>query len=301
MRRIEGFNPASLNDALAAKSKLGELGRYIAGGTDVMVDLRGESGSLPPLQLIDLSHLDELKGIVVNRSVVSVGALVTHSELVQSADLMKCAPLLSAASAEVGSPQIRSRGTIGGNICNASPCADTMPALVALNAQLILQSSDGERAIDIAEMLVAPYKTTLNPNELLTKIQFNALGENAHCAFVKLGRRLALSVSRMSVAVVFDLDSSGQMTGVRVAAGSVAPIVKRFTAVEDLLSAQIPSEELFAEAGRVLAAEMIGISGRRWSTPYKEPVAEALMARALRTALSNLVGTNTNEGIEPAW
>ncbi len=299
MRRFEFINPASLHGALAAKSQSGSLGRFIAGATDVMVDLRSESVSLPPLHLINILHLPELKQITAIpdeadeassediRPLIRIGANVTHTEIEQSADLKRYAPLLSTASAEIGSPQIRNRATIGGNICNASPCADTMPALMALNAQLVLRSMGGERAINLSELLVAPYKTTLAADELVTHIQFKALGEQTSSAFVKLGRRQALSVSRMSVAVIFDLDDNGHLADVRVTAGSVAPIVQRFVVVEEMLTGQVPNENLFIEAGRILAAEMINISGRRWSTPYKEPVAAALLARALRSAMAN--------------
>jgi len=137
----------------------------------------------------------------------------------------------------------------------------------------------------MADFIKKPYQTVLEEDEVLDSIEFPSLPAGARSAFVKLGRRNALSISRMSVAVVLVEGTEGGFEEVRIAAGSVAPTVQRFGSAEKLLLGQKPSKESFTAAGEEVAAEMIRISGRRWSTPYKEPVVQALVRRALYRAM----------------
>jgi CO/xanthine dehydrogenase FAD-binding subunit len=170
-------------------------------------------------------------------------------------------------------------------VMQASPCADTLPPLLALESVLTLCSARGTRLVPLNEAILAPYQTVLQEDEILTAISFTALADRAASAYCKLGRRNALSISRMSVAVVLSRESNGRLSDVRIAAGSVAPSPRRFPEVERLLLDQVPSDALIEAAGAELAAAMIRITGRRWSTPYKEPVVAALTRRALRRAL----------------
>ncbi|GAG44948.1 unnamed protein product, partial [marine sediment metagenome] len=155
-----------------------------------------------------------------SRPWVRIGALVTHAQIEKSTELHKRALLLCEASAEIGSPQIRNRGTIGGNICNASACADTIPPLITLGAQLAIHSVRGKRHLPLEDAIPAPYETVLADDEILTEISFPSLPIGAGSAFVKLGRRKALSISRMSIAVALERDHSGNLRRVRIAAGS---------------------------------------------------------------------------------
>lgn len=278
MRRFGFHKASSLQEALELKAHFGTGGLLVAGGTDLLVALRDQDPSLPPVDVIDIGRLAELKGVFRQNGGIRLGPLATHTEVARSPEIRRWAPLLAAASAEVGSPQIRNRGTVGGNLCNASPCADTVPPLVALGAEATLRSVRGSRTVRVEEAVVAPYRTVLADDEILTDIHFAPIADGVGSAFVKLGRRNALSVSRMSVAVILG-------TGiVRIAAGSVLPTVRRFPEVEGFLDGKAPAAELFDAAGSLLAAEMIRISGRRWSTPYKEPVVAVLLKRALARA-----------------
>ncbi len=296
---------ATLEEVLDFKARHRASGLLLAGGTDLIIELRGESPGLDPVEVLDISSVEDLKGIGLGRnggaekpqseakksdppeqgSSIRIGSLATHTEVAESELLGRTAPLLSAASAEVGSPQIRNRGTIGGNICNASPCADTVPALIALGAGLTLRSAERTRRVAMADFIKKPYQTVMEEDEVLDSIEFPSLPAVARSAFVKLGRRNALSISRMSVAVVLLEGPEGGLEEVRIAAGSVAPTVRRFGSAEKLLLGQKPSKESFTAAGEEVAAEMIRISGRRWSTPYKEPVVQALVRRALFRAM----------------
>lgn len=305
MRRIAFHRAASLDEALELRGRWGEAGTVIAGGTDLLVALRQESWTLPPLPVIDLTGVEALREIVIDApgvgdaERVSLGALATHDAIERNDRLRRVAPLLCKASSTVGSPQIRHRGTIGGNIANAASCADTMPPLVALGALLTLQSRHGRREVPVAAFTSGPYRTILQPDEILTAITFPALREREGSAFLKLGRRNALSISRMSVAVVLERGDGGLVRNVRIAGGSVVPTVRRFPEAEACLEGMAWTEEAGtrdeAAGGRVgeairasaaaLAEAMVRETGRRWSTPYKEPVVQAMAARAIRAAL----------------
>lgn len=294
MRRVDFHRPASLDEALALRARWGGECALLAGGTDLLIALREQSGTRPALPLIDLTGIDALRGITEQgpaRASLRVAPLATHDAIERSALLRASAPLLCTASSTVGSPQIRHRGTIGGNIANAASCADTMPPLVALGAVLALSSQRGTREVPVSEFIAAPYRTVLGDEEIITAITFPALAASERSAFLKLGRRNALSISRLSVAVVLDQDDAGRIRRPRVAGGSILPAVRRFAEAESCLdgmglAADGPLDEAIRAAAAALTAAMVRETGRRWSTPYKEPVAQAMVARTIRAALS---------------
>src|ERR1017187_1897646 len=163
----------------------------LAGGTDLLIELRRGTTKAPKV-VLDISGVAELGGIDEADGRITIKPLVTHTRLVRSALVGKFAPLLGSAASAIGSPQIRDRGTVGGNIMNAAACADTVPPLVALGAMVTLQSKGGCRELALADLFVKPYQTKAKPNELLTTIRFPKLPPDAHSAFIKLGRRNAL-------------------------------------------------------------------------------------------------------------
>ena len=287
MRPFRFSRVTELQELLDFKATHRSEGLLLAGGTDLIIEIRKQSPWLEAVEVADMTGVEALEGIDSPEAggTVRLGALSTHAEVAGSALLARTAPLLTQAAAAVGSPQIRNRGTLGGNICNASPCADTVPALVALGADLTLRSIEGTRTVPLADFIEKPYQTVLRDDEVLQAIEFPPLPGAARSAFVKLGRRNALSISRMSVAVVLEEGPDGTLVNARIAAGSVAPTVQRFRSGEKVLLGETPSKERFEEAGREIAAEMIGISGRRWSTPFKEPVVASLVRRALFRAM----------------
>jgi len=282
--RFEYHRPKDLSEALECLRQMPQA-VILAGGTDLLVELRGiPAGEKGPDWILDISGLPELKGIREEGEEIVVGSGTTHREVQTSEVIREAAPLLAAASATVGAAQHRNIATIGGNIMNASPAADTVPALIALEASAVLRSREGERVEKLSGIFVKPYQTDAATGEILTAVRFRRLPPTAKSAFVKLGRRNALAISRMNVAVVLFL-GDGAITEARIAPGSATPMPERFAAAEEILIGQEPSEELFRAAGAAVAAEMVERSGRRWSTPYKEPVIAALTARALREAL----------------
>lgn len=285
MRRIRFHRPRTIQEALELKARHGRQGVPVAGGTDLVVALREESGSLPPLEVIDLTPLEPLRGVREEGGRLRIGPLVTHDEIERSRELRRLAPLLPDASSTIGSPQIRNRGTIGGNICTAASCADTLPPLMALGASVTLESVRGRREVGIEDLIPAPYRTILESDEILTGISFPVLVDGERSAFVKLGRRNALSISRMSVAVVLDRGGDRVLRRVRIAAGSVLPTVRRFLEAESRLEGTMGDRAALEASGQALSRAMVEGTGRRWSTPYKEPVVEVLMRRAVARAM----------------
>lgn len=280
------IRPKTVEEALAFLGKEGERTRVLVGGTDLLVKLRSlcpEDEDLPRY-VMDITALEELRGIEESDGSLSIGPLTTHGEIAVSEPVKKHAPLLAQACSRVGATQLRAVGTIGGNIINASPAADSVPALVALDAEATFRSAGGERRTPLKEIFLKPNQTDIRPDELLVGIDFPKLPEGAKTAFVKLARRNALAISRMNIAVVVVL-KDGVAAEVRISPGSATPLPDRIAAAEEVLLGKTPDEELVRRAGEKVSEEMIARSGFRWSTPYKQPVIEALASRALRRAL----------------
>ncbi len=256
----------------------------LAGGTDLMVEMRQKP--LPAeAHILDISRVTEISSIKEENNQFILGALVTHQQLAESIAIQKYAPLLAVACRQVGSLQIRNRGTIGGNITNASPCADTVPPLIVLNAEVEILGPQGTRTAAIEDFFDKPYFPRIKPNEVVTRIRFKKLVPHQKSAFFKLGRRKALAISRINMAAILQVDENNIIKEVRLAPGSVFPAWKRVHEAEQFLTGKTANENNFNEAGRITSEEMIKISGRRWSTPYKEPVTAALVRRTLMLAL----------------
>lgn len=278
---------SSLEEACALLA--GAPGKVLAGGTDLLIELR-RPGTSAPGSLVDISRIESLRGIEAVDGAVQIGPLTTHAQVARSALLHTAAGLLATAAGSVGSPQIRNRGTIGGNIMNAAACADTVPALTALEARLVLASTQGERIVPIERFFKEPYVTVARPDEILTRIAFSPLPPGTRGAFIKLGRRNAVAIARLSVAAVVTCESGGRITGARIVPGAAMPVWSRVPGAETMLIGEYPSSSLFASAGRATAEAMIRMTGRRWSTEYKEPVLAVLVRRALEACCTDEKG-----------
>ncbi|OIQ58666.1 nicotinate dehydrogenase FAD-subunit [Moorella thermoacetica] len=271
--------PTTVAEAIEALKRPGS--RALAGGTDLVVRLR--EGREGVTMVVDLSGIRALGRIGVQGEEIFLGSMVTLRQIMDSALLRHEAPLLARAAAAVGSPRIRNRGTIGGNIMNASPAGDTLPALLALEASVILSGPGGERRLPLAELLAGPYRTRALPGEFLTEIRFPRLPAGHGSSFLKLGRRNALAVARINVAAVLQVTDK-RIRVARLAAGAVTPVPRRFPEAEALLLGAAPGEEAFHAAAREVAAGMVREAGQRHPLADKIPVVEALVLRALREA-----------------
>jgi CO/xanthine dehydrogenase FAD-binding subunit len=255
----------------------------IAGGTDVMVSLTGELGE-PPERMLDLWHLDELRGIAVERDAVVLGALTTYSEIRASAVCREHLPALVEAAATIGAAQIQNRGTIGGNAVTASPAGDSLPIMLALDAELVCGSARGERSVPATAFWPAYRQTALAPDELLLRIRF-PLAPDRKTRFRKVGTRRAQSISKVVIALSWRGDEpDGPWTDVRLALGSVAPTPIRATATEAVLEGRRPTQETADRAADALAGELRPIDDVRSTAEYRRVVAARVLHRLIREA-----------------
>ena len=270
-------SPASLDDAFALMAS----GAYrpIAGGTDLMVQLAADLAEPPPA-FVDLWRLDELRGIGYDGYEVSIGALTTYTELRRSPVIRARLPALAEAAATIGAAQIQNRGTIGGNIANASPAGDTLPVLLAVDATFDLGSASGERAVRAFDFWVGYRQTALRPDELLLRIRF-PVERLRHTRYRKVGTRAAQAISKVVMALSYREDG-GVWRDVRLALGSVAPTPIRATETERVLEGAAPRESVADHAAAVLAGEISPIDDVRSTAGYRRAVSARILHRLLR-------------------
>lgn len=291
MPRFDYVRAQSVEQAVVLLADPDHRSRPLAGGTDLLVLIRHQ----PPAfdRVVDLTRVPEMKRIVRQGDEIYIGAAATFTEVAESAVLQESAACLVEAALTVGGPAIRNTGTLGGNTINAAACADGLPSLVCLDAVAHVQSASGVRKLLVTDLVTGANKTALQPGELLTHFTFLIPPAGARQAFTKLGRRNAQAISRLSMAAAGRLDARGCVDYVRLAPGAAMPTTRRFPRVENMLLGQSPSEELLVAAGVKTAELMLEVTGRRWSTEYKEVAIQALAERTLRRVLAT-GGTNAD-------
>lgn len=252
-------------------------GQILAGGTDFYPAL-GER--LPQGDVVDISSLRELRGISFETSWIRIGGVTTWTDVVQS-PLPRCFDALKAAAREVGSVQIQNRGTIAGNLCNASPAADAVPPLLVLDAEVELTSSSGMRRMPLEQFITGNRKTSRRADEILASVWIPRKLENAASSFLKLGARRYLVISISMVAVVLQADESGHTADARVAVGSCSASAKRLRDLEMHLAGQ----PLGSGIGAVVRAEHLSplspITDVRATAEYRWDASLTLIRRAL--------------------
>lgn len=284
MERFSYVRAESIPQAVALLNTPGVRSRPLAGGTDLVLLLREEDACD---RVVDITQIPELHRITRTGDTVTIGAAATFSEVIESPIVAETAPVLAQACRSVGAPQIRNMGTLGGNVANAAACADSLPALVCLDAvaQVHTPGSVGGETPPlqwpVAEFVLRPNRTQLPAGGLLTALSYRVPAPGSCSVFLKLGRRNALAISRLTVAALGRLGADGRIAEARLVPGSATPQIRRFTAVEQMLVGQTPSVELCEAAGRLTVTEMTQITGKRWSSEFKEPALLALATRAL--------------------
>lgn len=265
------FEPKSLGDALKMLRDEGPL-TPLAGCTDLYVALN--FGTLEDTRFLNLWRLDPLRGIDVRRGILSIGALATFTDVIRSPLVRKRLPMLAAAAREVGAVQIQHRGTIGGNVANASPAGDTLPVLAVAEATVVLQSAAGARQIPFDAFYTGYRRTVRRPDELIVGFEIPPIAGRQW--FRKVGTRAAQAISKVVMAGVVPLARGP--AGTRVALGSVAPTVVRARRTESALARGASIEE----AQQALMDEIAPIDDLRSTAEYRRRVAANLLARMLR-------------------
>jgi CO/xanthine dehydrogenase FAD-binding subunit len=254
-----------------------ESSKIIAGGTDIVIQIYEKR--IHPKALIDISKVDELKKIEEKDDYIEIGAGVTYTDIMESSLFEGNLKGFKKACSLVGSPQIRNRGTIGGNIVNASPAADSIPPLIALESTLILVSKRGKREVKIQDYFSHGKTFGIREDELLTAIRFRK--PKGVLTFAKLGLRKALAISRISISALVDLDEDNRVIFVRIASGSIGKLPMREYEVEEFLHGKVFEENVVDESVKVLQESMDKRLAGRPTLPYKRRAIEAVLKEAL--------------------
>ncbi|MDD3169191.1 MAG: xanthine dehydrogenase family protein subunit M [Eubacteriales bacterium] len=282
----EFFQPDTLIKALQLRGDY-EGASLLAGGTDLVVAMRDDRG--PEGIMIDLSKVHALKGIEAAEDLIRIGPMTTFTEIEDSALLQEAAGILREAAKTVGSPQIRNRGTLGGNLCNASAAGDGFTPLLCLDAKVELQSliANGTvttRILALEDFIAGSKKTALKGNEILTGILIQRLPASSLSAFKKIGRRNALAIARLSGSCVLKLENN-VVKRIRFALGASTSVPERIKAVEEYLMSRELTAEALAETGKLASEYVFSQTGARSSSSYKLPVIEKFTVSLISAAL----------------
>ena len=260
------ISPTSLTDVLDALAQDNGAWKPFAGGTDLMVLL--EAGKLPHKNYVNIWNLKELRGIEVDEDQITLGALTTYTEVQNHPVLQAEFPMLGQAARETGGIAIQNRGTLGGNIANASPAADSPPALLAYDAELELISTNGSRRVPYSQFHTGYKQMVMAPNELVRAIVLPRSAGPLKHYYRKVGTRKAQAISKVCFAAVARL-TDNQIEKARIALGSVAPIPIRCQRTEQALQNQPLGDEMIADALETLAAEIAPIDDIRSTRDYR--------------------------------
>lgn len=271
--------PRTLAGALALLRDEPGVWRPFAGGTDLMVLL--EAGRLEQRKFFSIAHIRELRGVEESGESVTVGALTTYADVRRSETVAREFPMLVEAARETGGVAIQNRGTVGGNIANASPAADTPPALLAYGAEVELVSAGGARSVDYAEFHTGYRQTLMRADELIARVRLKRPGAGARHFYRKVGTRRAQAISKVCFAALAEPGEGGALEEVRIALGSVAPTVVRCRETEGLLRGRRPDEVSAKDAADALARDVAPIDDVRSTARYRLRVAQNLLAEFL--------------------
>jgi carbon-monoxide dehydrogenase medium subunit len=282
MQEFEFVAAGSVEEACRLLAESGA--RAIAGGTDVIPRL--QRSIFPASVLVDISRLDELRFIREAGDWIEIGALTNYTEMLESVLLQALAPSLIEAAWTVGSPQTRYRGTIGGNIANASPAGDTLPPLLAHEAEVRLVRNDGERSLPLTDFFLGPGKTALEQGELLHTVRLRRLPPGSGTAFIKLGNRRGMNIAVASVGVMLTVDPEQRIQKARIAFGSVAPTPRRSYQAEALLQGQQLTDDLLAQVAAAAQQDISPIGDVRATDGYRRHSVGQILQRALKAAVA---------------
>jgi carbon-monoxide dehydrogenase medium subunit len=279
MNPFSYHKPKTLEDALRLKSEQ-EGAVFIAGGTDVMVQIKNRK--LHPPALISLRNIPDLACIEVNGG-ARIGALTTIADIIHHPTLGQSFPVLVTVAKSIGSVQIRNVATLGGNLCNCSPCADMALPLLVLEAKARLRNSETFRDMPIENFFQGPDESCLNANEMMTDILLDRPDSNAVDVFMKKGR-VKMDLAVASVAMCLDMEGH-LCRKARIAAGSVAPVPLRLRAVEEKLEGSVLSEKIIMEAKKIAEASVAPITDIRSTEEYRREIVGVFVKRCLEKAL----------------
>ena len=290
MARFDYLEPHSLDEALRMLAQHGPRARLVAGSTDFLV--RWRAGAWQPDAVICIRHLPGLDAVRWNDDDgLTIGALTTVADIEQSHLVRRRYPALAAGAAAFAGAQVRNLATVVGNICNASPAGDTLPALLAYDAQCRIAGPGGERQLPLSQVFLAPGRTALDAGEIMTELLLPPPLPNTGGLYIKHSPRGAMDISAVGVAAVVSLDDNGACARVRIALGAVAPTPARAYGAEGRLTGQTPDAGAIADAARLAAQSANPITDVRSGADYRRQMVRVLTERTLRHAAANAAAT----------
>lgn len=254
----------------------------VAGGTDLLVRLRSQAGQ-DDRPLIPLADVKELHGINKDGTILAIGAVTSFSRIIADPLIAEHAPLLAQAARTIGGPAIRNMATIGGNICTASPAGDSLTPLYLLEAEIEISSQRGKRLLPIGEFIIAPGKTVLCNDEVISRILLPCRTPFSRHSFEKIGRRRSMAIAVTSFAGMARLSGEGAIEAARFAWGSVGPTVLRIPTLEKELVGSVLDDETIRNAVQIVRESVTPISDIRATAAYRRSVAGNLVARFLES------------------
>lgn len=284
MQKFDYLVPSSVDEAIAFRREQGDAAQYIAGGTELVPLMNRRTA--PPVCLIELSKLEELASITSSGGGLRIGAMITHSEIQHAPLIIESWRALAEASKSIREPQVRNRGTIGGNVASGVSCADLVPSLIVFDACVRLKGSNGERLVPIEEFLLAPFRTNIQSDELVVDIELPQGDKNLGSAFTKLTRFHGSGLSVATVAAAIACDGE-RIAHAHIAIGAAGPIPRRVEAAESFLQGKSLTDDVLKEAGRLVSASAEPREGSIRASPiYKHRVLGSLAERTIILAFN---------------
>lgn len=274
------FAPQKIEEALEILSRYEKEIKVIAGGTDLLIQYYDRLYEV--CSWLDLKNIEELKDIRINKNQIEIGAMVTHTRLEKSQDIKKHFPILGQAAADIGSPQIRNRGTIGGNIVNASPAGDLLAPLIAYKAKFKLLSGKDETLVPVEKFFLGPKKTILRPDQLLTQILLSLPKKKTYGCWIKIGKRKASIIATITLALVVEMAEDNEtVKDVRTCLGSVAPTPIQIKEIRNKMVEKNFNQLDFNQLGQMVEDKISPIDDIRGTREYRKDVAKEIMINAL--------------------
>jgi carbon-monoxide dehydrogenase medium subunit len=287
--KFDFHEPASVGEACEIMNTYGPKAKLLAGGTDLMVNMKKKI--LAPEHLVCLGRIDSMHGIEENGDHIVIGGRFTVAELTVDPLVAKKLSALQSGARALGSPLVRNRATIAGNIGSARPAADLPPSLIVYGATAVLESKSGKREIPLNDFFKGPGFTEIGVNEILTEVRVPVPGDGQGAGYINLGVRKAQDCNVVNVASFIALDEKdGRVKQARIVMGSVGPIPLRAKSVEAVLVGEKPSEAVFQKAGEAARQDCTPIDDFRGSAGYRKAMVGTLTQRTLDIALQKAAG-----------
>ncbi len=282
MNEMKYEAPETIEAAIALLAANEQQARVFAGGTDLIVQMKEEM--VEPEMLVDIKKIKEPREIIIGAQEICIGSAVTGAEIGENAELKALFPGVVEAVQLIGSDQVQGRATIGGNFCNASPAADSVPALIAANAQAVIAGPDGIRKVDVEDLLVKPGQTSLVTGELVISFVFSRPPKKYGEAYLRFIPRTEMDIAVVGAGVSITLNPDGTCAAARLALGAVAPTARLVEEASGILVGKKLNEDVLANLAAAASAACQPIDDKRGTIKFRTKVAGVLACRAAKIA-----------------